>query len=486
MPCVRREELDTVTLKFPSRVTITNIYNADLAGDAPDPKDVWSLKVKLAAEPPNDRRFQVMGSSTARIVMQVHATCAGIAGPPPSPPHTNDCDLGTRYSILHAWADGMQVNLHFEHWASGRVITLNYWGPEPVSMDSLRGATDTTMEYSYGADYTDEENTFKLTLDHMPPSPPLKPPPPPPRGTKPQIKCEVGNTRCIMLQKREEEWRKTRTQCAEGDRKCERLQEREKEHYQLWKNRVFNEQQRKLGDSGYVPSKVISFIIKPVVKYHPHISCNVPAPSTPPGLPPFSPPPPINPSPFSPPRAPSPLLPPYPFHPPSAPLPSAPVPCPPPSPQAPPKRDDLEHLIRAAGLARMQHAPSPPLDRSILDLFTRGRGDMLHGSTQTTRASIRHTWLVGLSFGLVLFSLIAVAGISYLRQDGASKHALQTQPGRTDSNVMSSKGGEPSRRSVRYDSLEKSADDDDEEDADDHAFETANIPASLGAGHTRI
>ena len=49
-------------------------------------------------------------------------------GPPPSPPHSGDCDLGMTYEIKHAFGETEVFDVHFKRWVQTRPITVAFWG----------------------------------------------------------------------------------------------------------------------------------------------------------------------------------------------------------------------------------------------------------------------------------------------------------------------------------------------------------------------
>ena len=213
-----------VKLTFPVAVLIDQVYAADVDMSAVD-TETKHVYLKLGLTIPADRRFQLQGRSKVKMDKRIHITCLGVTGPPPSPPHSIDCDLGVRYMVTNTWEKGASVMMDFQTWDPGRELTLTFWGEEAITLKDLRGARivganansnldsktalqaeATSLTYDFGDSYdTDKDgevvekkemetvtvkakakvmNQFFFVLDNnppTPPSPPLPRPPPPPR-----------------------------------------------------------------------------------------------------------------------------------------------------------------------------------------------------------------------------------------------------------------------------------------------------------------
>jgi len=440
-----------------------------------------------------DKHFQVMGSSRMHMSMRVHAICAGISGPPPSPPHTRECDLGARYAIQTAWADGCIATLTLEAWDPERVVTLTYWGAETVTVEQIKGATDASVEdsaYSYGASLASQENTFKLRLDS-------KPPPPPYEWTHPKIadieggdggdeQCEPGDRRCERLRARDEEREQEREQERRGGEDDDEPRGRDRDADDDRRNRGRNDDRRRgLDDqngqgadtSGFIPYRRVSFVVKPLIRYHPHIACLKPGPP-----PPFPPPPIPPPSPMSPPIVPQPSPPPpdpspspRPCPPPRPPPPPPPSPKPPrailpsttwansdePTEPAPARKESIKDLLRNARMAMTPPPPPADLAHSTLASLATSAAARVK-AVANTPVGVPATGIVGLALALGVV-LAALGGASCLR-------AKQAPAGFGLPQVVDAKGNGASRKAegsgrggskIKYGSLEKMADEED-------------------------
>ncbi len=106
---------ERVILEFNKLVSVQNVYDGTLIMDLTTPS---SITVELGPVPTATHEFAVMGSmradataaamdSSSQIDLDAVAiTCSPIAGPPPMPPHPDDCPLLAEYRIKNAWAGG--------------------------------------------------------------------------------------------------------------------------------------------------------------------------------------------------------------------------------------------------------------------------------------------------------------------------------------------------------------------------------------------
>ena len=204
-----------VTIAYPVRVDLSNIYSADLYGAAGTAGR--DTVVALGVTPPPASEFQIMGTAFgADVAMsRVQFFCETVHAPPPSPPVEHpDCDLGVEYSVTNSWQhqdtkEYLQVSrLRFDEWEAGRKVTLTFWGAEKaIHLSNINYAKlfDTSYDavgagvfvLRLGARSPDEERgapkdvTFQMrahrAMPHIichgvwsppPPLPPRAPPPP--------------------------------------------------------------------------------------------------------------------------------------------------------------------------------------------------------------------------------------------------------------------------------------------------------------------
>ena len=130
-----------VTLTFPQHVHVHAVYDAAMQRSLTTSN---SVTVELGPTPTATSEFAVMGTGS-EVGTQVDLTgitfaCKPVEGPPPAPPHPNDCPLVTRYKIKNAWINGEIVVLRLNGWEPGRKFTLTYWG-QHVTVSSPQGGS---------------------------------------------------------------------------------------------------------------------------------------------------------------------------------------------------------------------------------------------------------------------------------------------------------------------------------------------------------
>ena len=104
-------------------VTIDAIYHAKVQKLRNRGKE---LHIELEITPSAGNSFVIMGSGTSSIHPEIR--CKELMGPPPSPPHSGDCDLGMTYEIKHAFGETEVFDVHFKRWVQTRPITVAFWG----------------------------------------------------------------------------------------------------------------------------------------------------------------------------------------------------------------------------------------------------------------------------------------------------------------------------------------------------------------------
>ena len=131
-----------VILSWQTPVEIGSIYHAKLLKLRNRGKD---LHVELEVTPSAGNSFIVFGSGSSSIHPQV--SCKALAGPPPSPPHAADCDLGMTYEIKEAYLDTATFDIHLRRWSTTRTITVAFWG-QRIDVDSVSNAEMISSRYS--------------------------------------------------------------------------------------------------------------------------------------------------------------------------------------------------------------------------------------------------------------------------------------------------------------------------------------------------
>mmetsp|Transcript_54217 Transcript_54217/g.140022 ORF Transcript_54217/g.140022 Transcript_54217/m.140022 type:complete len:614 (-) Transcript_54217:260-2101(-) len=213
-------------IKFPAAVSLSAVFFANLVG-AEQKKEVvtWTgteAILSLGLKPPPQNQVQLLGSTVANtaggtspsIFDASGATfeCEPLSAPPPSPPFDlPDCDLGAAYEVNNVWPDGENINIKFERWETGRILTLHYWSAPHVKVENIVGAKvmassldalgspiiqlklDHASVYDANSrDTTKHMMSFDLhpavrTTPHVACHNPWSPPPPPPPSPRPML-----------------------------------------------------------------------------------------------------------------------------------------------------------------------------------------------------------------------------------------------------------------------------------------------------------
>ena len=129
-------------LSWATPIEIESIYHAKLLKLRNRGHD---LHVELEVTPSAGKSFIVMGSGSSSIHPQIN--CKALEGPPPSPPHAGDCDLGMTYEIKEAYADTATFDIHLRRWSTTRTITVAFWG-QRIDVDGISNAEMTSSKYS--------------------------------------------------------------------------------------------------------------------------------------------------------------------------------------------------------------------------------------------------------------------------------------------------------------------------------------------------
>lgn len=137
-------------------VTIDAIYHAKVQKLRNRGKE---LHIELEITPSAGNSFVIMGSGTSSIHPEIR--CKELMGPPPSPPHSGDCDLGMTYEIKHAFGETEVFDVHFKRWVQTRPITVAFWG-QRIDIDSVSNAEMLSSRYA-------DSNTVAKFLLSAPP-----------------------------------------------------------------------------------------------------------------------------------------------------------------------------------------------------------------------------------------------------------------------------------------------------------------------------
>ena len=129
-------------LSWATPIAVETIYHAKLLALRNRGKD---LHIELEVTPSAGKSFIVMGSGSSSIHPQIR--CKALEGPPPSPPHASDCDLGMTYEIKEAYADTATFDIHLRKWSTTQTITVAFWG-QRIDVDGVSNAEMTYSKYS--------------------------------------------------------------------------------------------------------------------------------------------------------------------------------------------------------------------------------------------------------------------------------------------------------------------------------------------------
>ena len=130
-----------IMLSWETPVVIDAVYHAKVLKLRNRGKD---LHVELEVTPSAGKSFIIAGSGTSNVHPQI--SCKALDGPPPSPPHAGDCDLGMTYEIKEAYADTATFDIHFKRWSTTRTITVAFWG-QRVDVDGVSNAEMISSHY---------------------------------------------------------------------------------------------------------------------------------------------------------------------------------------------------------------------------------------------------------------------------------------------------------------------------------------------------
>ena len=200
-----------MTVTFPDSVKIEAVYDANLIGSL---TTASSFTVELGPKATASSEFIVMGSGT--VTLEPTITCAALQGPPPAPPHPDDCILLSQYEVHNVWEAGEIVALVLHEWEAERNFKLTFWG-QKITASNVQGArlaastqdaagntvvSLTLNRESVGAyEVVMQISPPARLLPHVichdpwppppPPPPPLPPPAPPPSSPPPPPPREV-------------------------------------------------------------------------------------------------------------------------------------------------------------------------------------------------------------------------------------------------------------------------------------------------------
>lgn len=125
----RRHPYTRVKLTFPQDVHITAVYDATKVGSLTTSN---SITLELGVMATKTKEIAIMGSNTAGHAQvnidDITFLCTPVSGPPPAPPHADNCPLLHEYKITAAWSSGQIVAMRLKEWELGRKFTLKYWG----------------------------------------------------------------------------------------------------------------------------------------------------------------------------------------------------------------------------------------------------------------------------------------------------------------------------------------------------------------------
>lgn len=145
-----RHAYTRVKLTFPHDVHVSNVYDATKVNSLTTSN---SVTLELGPMPTKTREVAIMGSSTAGQSQvdldDITILCTPVSGPPPAPPHADDCPLLKRYKTTAAWSSGQIAALRMKQWESGRKVTLTYYG-QRITVTSPQEATLTDSKQESG------------------------------------------------------------------------------------------------------------------------------------------------------------------------------------------------------------------------------------------------------------------------------------------------------------------------------------------------
>jgi len=133
-----------ITLTWPVAIEVEQIFHATVTKQRARGME---LHVELEVTPSAGNSFVIMGSGSSSTHPEVR--CKALRGPPPSPPHAGDCDLGMHYDIKAAYADHEVFDIHFAKWKSGQLITVIFYG-QRIDIDAVTNADLQSSKYRDG------------------------------------------------------------------------------------------------------------------------------------------------------------------------------------------------------------------------------------------------------------------------------------------------------------------------------------------------
>lgn len=133
-----------ITLTWPVAIEVEQIFHAKVTKQRARGME---LHVELEVTPSAGNSFVIMGSGSSSTHPEIR--CKALRGPPPSPPHAGDCDLGMHYDIKAAYAEHEVFDIHFAKWKSGQLITVIFYG-QRIDIDAVTNADLQSAKYRDG------------------------------------------------------------------------------------------------------------------------------------------------------------------------------------------------------------------------------------------------------------------------------------------------------------------------------------------------